>query len=45
LWRAEVHRVIKEIVAGDARVNTSFSATDDRPLRILSRKGVRSHVQ
>ncbi|MGI9206214.1 MAG: PD-(D/E)XK nuclease family protein [Woeseiaceae bacterium] len=38
-WRTVVHRVIEEIAAGDVRVNRSFSANDNRPLAILSRKG------
>lgn len=38
-WRTEVHRTIEQFVAGDVRVNHSFSANDDRPLVILSRKG------
>lgn len=41
-WRAEVHLAMKGIAGGDARLNRSFSTSDDRPLRILSRKGVRS---
>ena len=39
LWQVEVQRAIKGIAAGDARLNPSFSTGDDRPLRILSRKG------
>ncbi len=42
LWQAEVHQALKGIAAGDARLNRSFSTSDDRPLRILSRKGVQS---
>jgi len=37
-----VHQALKGIAAGDARLNRSFSTSDDRPLRILSRKGVQS---
>ncbi len=41
-WRTEVHRTIEKFSAGDVRLNRSFSASEDRPLVILSRKGAQS---
>ena len=36
-WRAEVHRALREIAAGDVRVNLRLMADEGRPLGILSR--------
>lgn len=36
-WRDEVHEAIREIAAGDVRVNVLFNAAEGRPLGILSR--------
>ena len=36
-WRDDVHQALKEIAAGDVRVNLLLSADEARPLGILSR--------
>ncbi len=36
-WRGEVHQALREIAAGDARVNLLLTADEARPLGILSR--------
>jgi probable DNA repair protein len=36
-WRDEVHQALREIAAGDVRVNLLLSADEARPLGILSR--------
>ncbi len=36
-WRDEVHRALREIAAGDVRINLLLTADEGRPLGILSR--------
>ena len=36
-WRGEVHQALREIAAGDVRINLLLSADEGRPLNILSR--------
>jgi len=36
-WRDEVHRALREIAAGDVRINLLLTAAEGRPLGILSR--------
>ena len=36
-WRGEVHRALREIAAGDVRINLLLTADAGRPLAILSR--------
>jgi len=36
-WRAEVQRALRQIAAGDARINLQLAVGDERPLSILSR--------
>lgn len=37
-WRSLVHQALQEIADGDVRINLLHSASDGRPLNILSRK-------
>jgi ATP-dependent helicase/nuclease subunit B len=37
-WSAEVHRALKDLAAGDVRINLLISTRESRPLDILSRK-------
>ena len=37
-WRAQVHTVLQELARGDVRINLLHSASESRPLNILSRK-------
>jgi hypothetical protein len=36
-WQSEVQQALREIAAGDARINLELAAGDERPLSILSR--------
>jgi hypothetical protein len=36
-WRGEVHQALREIAAGDGRINLLLTADEGRPLSILSR--------
>jgi hypothetical protein len=36
-WRDEVHEALREIAAGDVRINLLLTADEARPLAILSR--------
>jgi hypothetical protein len=36
-WRGEVHQALREIAAGDGRINLLLTADEGRPLGILSR--------
>ena len=42
-WRADVHRALRELAAGDVRINLQLSADERRPLSILSR--IEEHVR
>jgi len=43
-WQAQVHNAMKNIAAGDVRMNVLLSAKDSRPLNILSRKEEQKRV-